>query len=281
MSMWEAEETADRAGVRIRILEEVGELSVADRLLARIWRSPDGLMGVNVLKALSHSGNYVAGAWSDGELVGVSVAWAWGPGTPGVLHSHITGVAPDRQGGGTGLALKIHQASWAVDRGIDTITWTFDPMVRRNAWFNLVKLAARGESYHPDFYGPMTDGVNEGELTDRCLVVWRLSSPPPPRQEPARGGDTVILGTGPDGGPRVGPAMRDDPACWPHRLLCGVPDDAVALRARSPELARQWRLALRETMGAVMASGYAATSMTPDGYYVLERQDRRQGWSSG
>jgi predicted GNAT superfamily acetyltransferase len=284
LSMRGAQETAARAGIDIRMLEEVEELTAADGLLARIWRSDDGLMGVNVLKALSHSGHYVAGAWRHEELVGVSVAWGWGPGRPGALHSHITGVDPDLQGRGAGLALKMHQAAWALAHGIHTITWTFDPMVRRNAWFNLVKLRARGESYHPDFYGPMTDGVNGGELTDRCFVVWRL---PPPDEEPAAPDrwpagraeapdGEVILHEAPGGRPEVGTPVGRGPERWPPRLLCQVPSDALSLRAGSPDLARDWRLALRATMGRVMAAGYHATSMTPDGYYVLERGDDEQ-----
>ena len=267
-----AEEVAARAGVEIGMLEAVDELAAADRLLARIWQSEDGLMGVNVLKALGHSGHYVAGAWREGELVGVSVGWAWGPERPGALHSHITGIDSEMQGRGVGLALKLHQAAWSLARGIDTITWTFDPMVRRNAWFNLVKLGARGESFHPDFYGRMSDGVNEGELTDRCFVVWSL--PPAGPGAPAGSapaGDSAVILADTGGWPQVTTLAGSETDRWPDRLLCQVPSDALDLRRKDPDLGREWRLALRATMGLAMSAGYAATSMTPEGFYVLDR----------
>ena len=269
----------------LREIDDVEELADASRLLARVWDSEThDVMPLNIMKALAHSANYVAGAWLDGTLVGASVAWVWGPERPGALHSHITGVDPAAQGRRVGLALKLHQAAWARDRGIGTVTWTFDPLVRRNGRFNLVRLGAVALSYHPDFYGRMPDGVNAGELSDRCFVEWDVSDPaaaptptpaPPPTPGPAPGSESpgdgralVLLEETPDHRPRTEPW----PDRWEGRLLCQVPSDALALRRKDPELGREWRLALRSTMGEAMAAGYAATGMTPDGYYVLERR---------
>ena len=57
------------------------------------------------------------------------------------------------------------------------MTWTFDPLVRRNAYFNTVKLAARPVEYLVDFYGEMTDEINAGQGSDRLLVEWPLLAP--------------------------------------------------------------------------------------------------------
>ena len=57
------------------------------------------------------------------------------------------------------------------------MTWTFDPLVRRNAYFNTVKLAARPVNYLVDFYGEMTDEINTGQGSDRLLVQWPLLAP--------------------------------------------------------------------------------------------------------
>jgi predicted GNAT superfamily acetyltransferase len=171
-------------------------------------------------------------------------------------------VAGAAQGTGVGWRLKMHQRGWAACRGLARITWTYDPLVRRNGWFNLVKLGARAVSYHPDFYGLMEDGINGGDPTDRCLVVWSLSEadPEPPAAGPHR------LRCGPGGEPEEPGADPESPV-----LLCQVPDDAVELRRRDPAMGTAWRLALRRTMGSAMAAGYMATSMTPDGSYVLRR----------
>jgi predicted GNAT superfamily acetyltransferase len=267
-----AEETArlaaKRARVEVRELRDVLEMERADRLFAGVWGGDEqDAVSVNMMKALAHAGHYVAGAWRDGSLAGASVGFFWAPGGRPRLHSHISGVAREAQGGGVGSALKLHQAAWAIERGVSEITWTFDPLVRRNAWFNLVKLGARAASYHPDFYGPMKDGINGGDASDRCLAVWDLSRGIPEPTPPApSGGARVILREGGGGEPEV-----DEPDGSERQLACQVPVDVVALRAGDPALGRRWRLALRSTMGRALQDGYSVVTMTKDGHYLLER----------
>jgi len=259
---------AKAARVDVRELGDVREMEGADRLLAAVWGGDDqDAVSVNMMKALSHAGHYVAGAWRDGSLVGVSVAFFWAPGDLRRLHSHISGVALEAQGGGVGAALKLHQAAWAIDRGVAEITWTFDPLVRRNAWFNLVKLGARAASYHPDFYGPMRDGINGGDASDRCLAVWDLTRgiPEPAPPAPAGGARVILRETG------GGEPLVEEPDGSERQLACQVPKDVVALRAGDPSLGRRWRLALRSTMGRAMHAGYSVVTMTKDGHYLLER----------
>ena len=93
------------------------------------------------------------------------------------LHSHLLAVAEDRRGQGLGLALKQSQRAWALQRGITRVTWTFDPLVVRNAELNLRRLGAVAGEYLPDHYGRMRDAFNAGDATDRLLVRWQLDSP--------------------------------------------------------------------------------------------------------
>ena len=218
-------------------------------------------MPVNFLQALVHSGNYVAGAWRDDELVAAAVAWRGDQ----ELHSHVLGVAPTARGLGIGAAVKLHQRAWAAERAIPTITWTYDPLVRANGWLNLVRLGARAEAYYPNFYGPMIDSLNGNDETDRCIVHWATGAPlcpDPPAAPPASA--QPILTVDAAGAP------VEFAYCGRPVLLCQVPDDIVALRRHHPALAHRWRLALRATMGEAMAAGAVATSMTPAGEYVLE-----------
>ncbi len=215
--------------VEVRELDDVRDLAEAARLLARIWGSePQDVMPVNLMKALAHSQNYVAGAWDRDRMVGASVGWVWGPARPGTLHSHITGVDPAAQRGGVGLALKMHQAAWARGHDIRTVTWTFDPMVRSNGYFNLVKLGSRAVSYHPDFYGEMRDGINAGELSARCMVEWEVVA-----ERPAASGRpasaTVLLSEGADGSTPVMCECRAPGRCGPHTQ----PTDAPTMRPSS------------------------------------------------
>ena len=229
-------------------------------LLAEIWGYPLGQLPMTPesLRALEHSGNYVAGAFVDGALVGASAAWFGRHGDELVLHSHITGVRPDHQGRDIGLALKQHQRAWARDRGITTIEWTFDPLIRRNAYFNLTRLGAEIVAFEPDLYGAMRDAVNSGEKTDRAVVRWRLDRPPTSPPAPAEA--DVILSTGRADQPLV--AQSDAPA-----LRAWVPEDYVRDRARLGD----WRSAFRESVGTAIERGYKGVHMSRDGWYTLLR----------
>ncbi len=88
----------------------------------------------------------------------------------------MAGVRPDYQQYGIGRGLKLHQRAWALEHGYDEIRWTFDPLLRGNANFNLHKLGATFGSYLINFYGTMTDGINANGLpSDRVEAVWRLN----------------------------------------------------------------------------------------------------------
>ncbi|MFD1500727.1 hypothetical protein ACFSIL_30360, partial [Streptosporangium lutulentum] len=84
-------------GVRVVELFEIGDFEDVFRLFDDIWR-PDPAsapISVEMMRALSHAGNYVAGAYDGDRLVGASVAFLGAP--PGqVLHSHVTGASIGR-----------------------------------------------------------------------------------------------------------------------------------------------------------------------------------------
>ena len=159
-------------------LSEVADLQQVVELFSKVWGVRDEvLINSNTLRALAHSGNYVAGAKTKGRLVGAVMGWLGGHPPGGLhLHSHILAVIPETEARGLGFALKQHQRSWCIARGIPTVEWTFDPLVRRNAYFNLTKLGAEASSYLVNFYGPMEDGINAGDDSDRILVTWNLQS---------------------------------------------------------------------------------------------------------
>jgi len=249
----------------VREVAELEELRAMADLFAAVWRSPAGERPISheILRALAHAGSYVAGAFDGGRLLGGSAGFVGFAGEQLLLHSHITGVAPDVQGRHVGLALKLHQRDWCLERAIDVVTWTFDPLIRRNAWFNLQRLGARIVGFEPDFYGAMTDGVNAGDASDRCLVRWDL----------ADAGERLLLEVGEavpvltptsDGLPMVVASDADVRACF-------VPEDAVALRVDDPGLASAWRFAFRDAFGRALDDGLVVTGITRDGWYLLAR----------
>jgi predicted GNAT superfamily acetyltransferase len=242
-------------GVRVRELHEMREFADLYRLFDGIWHPEPGNPPVTLelMKVFSHAGGYVAGAYAGEELVGGSVGILAEDRT---LHSHVTGAVI---GKGVGLALKAHQREWALARGLTRITWTFDPLVRRNARFNLVKLGARPEEYLRSFYGVMADAINEGDESDRLLAVWRLT---------AAAGPYALEGA------VTGLAERDglpvaERAEGPV-VLVATPGDIETLRRADPGAGRAWRLATREVLGGLMANGAQVTGFTDRGEYVLK-----------
>jgi predicted GNAT superfamily acetyltransferase len=262
----------------IRELNEIEDLRELAELFAVVWGRPgEPPISSDTLKALVHSGNYVCGAHLHRRLVGGLVGWLGGR-PPGKLrmHSHILGVLPGSDTHGLGFELKQHQRGWCLAREVTLIEWTTDPLVRRNAYFNLTKLGAQARQYLVNFYGQMSDGINVGEESDRLLISWQLDSdatesaatgrPTEPQvDELLRSGAAKVLSVGEAGEPVEATAGA-------RVLLCQVPEDIVAVRRTDPALARAWRLALRRAFVEALAAGYEVSGATRSGWYVLESQ---------
>lgn len=234
--------------IDIRNLESPPEMDELLRLASRVWgMAPGGFVGPDFLLALAHAGGYVSGAFRAGEMIGASFGMLARHRDDWCLHSHITCVRADHQSTGLGRAIKRHQRAWAAEHHLTAITWTFDPLVRRNAWFNLHVLGAIGVEYHENFYGPLGDEINGDDDSDRLLARWEVGS------ERARRADASPLATATPG---------------PNDKVVEIPDDIVALRRSSPDEAFEWRRRLRGTL-APLLSTHDVVGLTPDGHYVV------------
>jgi predicted GNAT superfamily acetyltransferase len=250
----------------VRSLVDMDDMTRAADLLAEIWGYPPGQLPMTpeLLRALAHAGNYVAGAFASDALVGASAGFFGRHGGQDhggrdvFLHSHITGVAPELQGRDIGYQLKQHQRRWALERGVDVVEWTFDPLIRRNAYFNLARLGAKVVAYERNLYGSMRDAMNAGEETDRAVVRWDLRAPA--TGAPDGSTATVILAADDDGAPV--PSSSDAPV-----LRAWIPEDY----GRDRVALKGWRLAVRDTVGTALGRGYVAVHMTRDGWYTLVR----------
>ncbi|MGW4940977.1 GNAT family N-acetyltransferase [Actinoplanes sp. NPDC004185] len=275
----EAATVAARAArVLVRPVSSLAELTTLDRMLAGIWQDDASgpLLSTELLRALAKSGNYVAGAFDGGTLVGAAVAFFAAPGER-ELHSHIAGVSATAAGRSVGFALKQHQRVWALQRGISTISWTFDPLVARNAYFNLAKLGAIPTEYLANFYGPMHDRINSDDDSDRLMVRWDLAAPavvsasagkPVRCVRPATA--TVALRRSGTGGPVPG-SFRG------QTVVVAVPEDIETLRRRAPGAAKDWRVAVRETLSTLLADRLRFAGFDRDGWYVLTRGPEEYG----
>jgi predicted GNAT superfamily acetyltransferase len=256
-----------QARVRVETVADLDSLRALAAMLDTTWRKPRGesLVPVAIMRALAHSGSYVAAAYLGDRIVGGSIGFLSDLRGARALHSHVLGVAAEARDQGVGTALKQHQRGWARARGLTRILWTFDPLVRRNAHLNLNKLGATSVAYEVDFYGALSDGINAGDESDRLLVAW-----------PVDGDGAVQNGRDPQAGALIlDVAAGGEPVIHDHDLRapvlrCRIPADIEALRAADPVLARTWRLALRRALTGAIAAGHTAVAMSPDGCYVLE-----------
>lgn len=270
-----ADAAALTAGVAVRAVTDLPELSAVADLYATIWGRPGNPpLPLELLRAFSKAGNYVGAAFDGDRLVGACVGFFHAP-DEDTLHSHIAGVAAEVTGRHVGFALKLHQRAWALLRGVSEVAWTFDPLVSRNAYFNLVKLAARPVEYLPNFYGPMMDTINGADESDRLLVRWPLRDPavvaacsgrsaPSRIDEELAAGAVVGLGIDADGGPVPGPLYGET-------VLVAVPPDIGALRAADPALAARWRVSVRDSLTALVRDGARVDTFDRNGWYVVRR----------
>ncbi|MEO7268676.1 MAG: GNAT family N-acetyltransferase [Knoellia sp.] len=252
----------------VRLLTTIEEMREADRLLRNVWGAgpgDDAPFTVDTMRALSHTGGYVAAAFLGGEMVGVAGGFH---AISGPLHSHVAGVMPGLQGKGIGLAMKQHQRLWAAGHGIASVSWTYDPLVRRNAYFNLARLGAHAVEYLPEFYGVINDSINAGDLTDRMYVDWPVAEDAPADLPPLESFEAVVDIEGPR---PVAPTSG--PADWSPLVRCAVPADIEALRRTDPDAARAWRLAVRAGLHGAMSAGYDVVGFDRAGWYLLQRTD--------
>jgi predicted GNAT superfamily acetyltransferase len=240
------------AGIEIRTLHRADEMVGLVEVFRQVWGSVTELVTIEMLMAVSHSNGYVSAAYEtrtgEERILGASVAiLARHLGQP-ALHSHITGLLPGARKTGLGRAMKLHQQRWAAEQGIDWIVWTYDPLVRRNAWFNIAVLGAEVHEYMPSFYGAMSDSINQGDESDRLLVAWSVA-------------------TDPDAPPRDGAAALADPS---RHLLVPTPDDIVTLRRTDPAAVREWRRNSREALTDAIERGDRVVGFTRAGEYAIE-----------
>lgn len=253
----DAERAASNAGVSVREISGIGEQAGAIRLLSEIWkRSPENPpVPPELLRAMGKAGNYIGGAFVEDELIGVAIAFHADP-ERRALHSHIAGISPAHAGRSVGFALKQHQRAWALARGIDTIEWTFDPLVARNAYFNLTKLGAHATEYLANFYGEIADGINTDGETDRLLVTWRLHSP---AAIACAGGASAIT------------------AREPEDVSVAVPADIECIRREDMDAARRWRRSVRDRLSGLLDAGGVIVGFDRgEGYLVRLRSPHRR-----
>ena len=92
-------------------------------------------------------------------------------------YSHMLGLLREYRGKGIGKKLKEIQREASLARGIELIEWTYEPLLSRNAWFNIVSSGVIVRRFKVNYYGTTNFEHNRGIKTDRFVAEWYLKSP--------------------------------------------------------------------------------------------------------
>ena len=259
-----AHDAAAAAGVELRALTSLEDADAILRVMIATWGHHQ-LLPREMIVALGESGNVPWGAFDEDGIVGYVLGWTGFDPEDGLhLHSHMLATLPDRRHRGVGYALKLAQRARCLDQGISIVRWTFDPLLSRNAHFNLAKLGATADRFLPNFYGEMTDTLNQGERSDRLVVRWDLAAEPDGPTEGA--GVSEVLGRH---GDEILPTPTEvrPPAGGP--ALIRIPREYHDLREHDRGLADAWRDATARAFEACFDAGLVVTGYTGDATYVL------------
>jgi predicted GNAT superfamily acetyltransferase len=170
-------------------------------------------------------------------------------------------------------------------QGLDHITWTYDPLLSRNAYLNITKLGAVCNTYRRSEYGDMRDGLNAGLPSDRFQVDWWINTRRVDRRLGKRARRPLKLEnfskadlqplyavhTSRQTGGWLRPSEHFSPPEG-HIALAEIPTDFSALKDADFSLARDWRFFSREVFETAFASGYIVTDFVFDqdrSFYVL------------
>lgn len=230
--------------IKIKSLVTIEDQDLGRAVFDHTWAKDAGTeITPNLLQAMVHSGAYLSGAFIGTNCVGAAFAF---PATTGGLHlhSHMTAVMENHRDKGIGFLLKIDQWHWAKKNNYDEITWTFDPLVKRNAKLNLLKLGADVSAYYPNFYGEMPDALNAGDESDRLLASWKVE------------GDAPM-------------ARQEIVSFESSDILIEIPEDIVAIRESDIAENLRWRHKVREQFTQALDKGGQVIGFSANSEYVV------------
>lgn len=274
--------------IEVRPLATVEEFTWLEGLQKRVWGFVDAdTVPLHTLVAVAHNGGVVLGGFDreregPDALVGMTFGFDGSDELGPKHHSHQLGVDPRVRNVGLGARLKWAQRRQALARDRARVTWTFDPLMAPNAWFNLRVLGGVASRYIVDIYGEIRDELNRGLPTDRLIVDWWLDDPTVvARAEGARPAipddeDPLpdVLSTEPHAdGPHRRPGTLVSPAA--DRVRLEIPADLLALKRDDPAVSLAWRQSTREAFLTLFERGFVACDVRrvdERRFYVFERR---------
>ena len=283
--------------ILIENAEQAAEVEALQRL---VWPGDETeVLPVHILLAAVHHGGLLVGAYQQeaannpATLIGFVFGFLGTyptPDGPRLMHiSQMLGVHPDHRGGNVGFALKRAQWQMVRHQGLDRIIWTYDPLFSRNAHLNIAKLGAVCNTYLPNYYGEMGDGLNIGLKSDRFKVDWWVNSSRVVRRLGRRKRRQLDMAHYISAGAAILNPTRieDDGWAYPQSvdslpdntdtpvLMVEIPYDFLALKRADISLAGAWREHTAPIFQHLFDAGYLVTDFvhltgsSPRSFYVL------------
>lgn len=274
----------------VRPLRKLEEFRQCERIQQNVW----GSTGVSseALLVTQKYGGMVLGALGGRKLVGFLYAFLARRSGRLIHWSHMMAVEAGFRDRGLGFRMKLEHRRRALEQGIRSIAWTFDPLQSRNAALNLTRLGAQVDEYVPDCYGPFPSAIERGLPSDRLVADWRIGS----RRVEQRLGRRARLPFSTrifTGVPRVNETEPDSRGLLVNRrlhldlsaprLLVEIPADTERIRALDMNLARRWRMEARRVFERYLSAGYRVEDFLPPAasggraFYLLRRLNAATG----
>jgi predicted GNAT superfamily acetyltransferase len=162
----------------IREAQGEAEYHAVEEIQRVAWEFSDlDIVPAAALIATQHAGGMVLGAFEGDKMIGFAYGFPALEHGRASIHSHMLAVTPQYRNAQLGFNLKLAQRDFALERGLDEITWTYDPLQSLNAHLNFAKLGVISRRYVVNFYGEETSSpLHQGFGTDRLWVNWLLAS---------------------------------------------------------------------------------------------------------
>ena len=227
----------------IRACETFEDYSACINLQRTVWQFSD--LDITPLRSFvitKRSGGMTLGAFDEtGCLLGFAHALAaFDARKQPYYYSHMLAVEPELQNAGIGAKLKLAQRDHALQRDVGLVGWTFDPLMSRNAYLNIVKLGAVVRRYYPNYYGNASTSVlHRGLDTDRLFVEWWVKSE------------------------HVRESLAGKRRTDPPDAVIEVPREIDEIKDRDMAEAKRWQLEVRASFQRHLAEGLYCANFIP------------------
>ena len=163
--------------ITIRKCETIADMQACVALQKEVWNFDDiDLIPLRMFVVSQKIGGQIIGAFDGEALVGFAFSIPGSRNGHAYLHSHMLAVRNPYRNYGLGRSLKLAQREDAIQKGVELLEWTFDPLEIKNAHLNLVKLGAIVRRYSVNHYGFSSSPLQGGLPTDRLVAEWWLTS---------------------------------------------------------------------------------------------------------